>query len=86
MRACIKEASGPDRVEQLRARNESGASGSDTLHKANRMDDGSYDTPSADCCAVLHVGTAMAYGGANKPQQVYDGAVSGTQNVMSSKK
>ena len=26
----------------------------------------------------------MGYGGANKPQQVYDGAVSGTQNVMRS--
>lgn len=58
--------------------------GSLTLHEANLLEAGSYDQPFAGCAGVMHVGTAMGYGGANKPQQVYDGAINGTKNVLSS--
>ena len=66
------------------ALNSAGYSGNVELHTANLLDDGSYDAPFAECSAVLHVGTAMGYGGANNPRQVYDGAVNGTANVLKS--
>ena len=40
--------------------------------------------PFPNCTAVLHVGTAMGYGGANSPQQVYDAEINGTRNVLGS--
>lgn len=84
VRACITDPSKPDKVDHLVAMNAAGHPGSVTLHKANLLEQGSYDVPFAGCSGILHVGTAMAYGGANDPQQVYDGAVSGTENVMQS--
>jgi nucleoside-diphosphate-sugar epimerase len=84
VRACITDPNNPVKTEHLLAMNEAGHPGSLTLHRANLLEAGSYDAPFADCCAVAHVGTAMGYGGANDPQQVYDGAVSGTRNVMDS--
>jgi dihydroflavonol-4-reductase len=82
--ACITDPSNPIKSDHLLAMNDAGHPGSVTLHKANLLEGGSYDAPFADCSAVLHVGTAMGYGGANNPQQVYDGAVGGTENVMKS--
>ena len=83
VRACITDPGNPLKTEHLLAMNE-GHPGSVTLHQANLLEEGSYDAPFAGCCAVMHVGTAMGYGGANKPQQVYDAAVGGTQNVVRS--
>lgn len=84
VRACITDANNPDKTEHLLALNSAGYSGNVELHTANLLDDGSYDAPFAECSAVLHVGTAMGYGGANNPRQVYDGAVNGTANVLRS--
>ncbi len=84
VRACITDPSDPAKADHLRAMNDAGQPGRVTLHQANLLEEGSYDAPFADCCAVLHVGTAMGYGGVNKPQEVYDGAVGGTRNVMGS--
>ena len=84
VRACITDPDNPIKTEHLWALNDAGYPGSLTLHRANLLEEGSYDAPLAGCSAILHVGTAMAYGGAHKPQEVYDGAVSGTQNVMRS--
>ena len=83
VRACLTDLSNPDKTEHLTALNDQ-YEGSVTLHQANLLDEGSYDAPFADCSAVLHVGTAMGYGGANNPRQVYDGAVNGTRNVLGS--
>ena len=83
VRACVTDPSNPIKSDHLLAMND-GHAGRVALHKANLLEEGSYDAPFADCCAVLHVGTAMGYGGANTPQQVYDGAVGGTRNVMAS--
>lgn len=84
VRACVTNPRNPEKVDHLKAMAEGGHAGTLTLHGANLLEEGSYDQPFDGCSAILHVGTAMAYGGANKPQEVYDGAVSGTQNVIRS--
>ncbi len=84
VRACITDPGNPTKTDHLLAMNDAGHPGRVTLHQANLLEEGSYDAPLAGSCALLHVGTAMGYGGANKPQEVYDGAVSGTRNVMGS--
>ena len=84
VRACVTDPGNPVKRDPLLAMNGAGHPGRVTLHKANLLEPGSYDEPFAGCRALLHVGTAMGYGGANKPQQVYDGAVGGTANVMKS--
>lgn len=83
VRACVTDLSNPDKTEFLRALGDE-HSGSVTLHEANLLEKGSYDAPFRDCCAVLHVGTPMGYGGANNPQQVYDGAIGGVHNIVDS--
>lgn len=65
VRACITDTSNPDKTDFLTALNDQHPDNL-TLHQANLNDTGSYDAPFADCSAVLHVGTAMGYGGANK--------------------
>jgi nucleoside-diphosphate-sugar epimerase len=84
VRACITDPDNPDKTEHLLALNNADYSGNVELHTANLLDNGSYDRPFADCSAILHVGTAMGYGGANDPRQVYEGAVNGTSNVLAS--
>ena len=83
VRGCVTDLSNPDKTEFLLALNDEHP-GSVTLHEANLLEEGSYDAPFADCSAVLHVGTPMGYGGANNPQQVYDGAINGVRNIVSS--
>jgi dihydroflavonol-4-reductase len=84
VRACITDPSNPQKTEHLLAMNDAPHEGSITLHRANLLEEGSYDEPVAGCSAVLHVGTAMGYAGANKPQQVYDTAVNGARNLLGS--
>ena len=86
VRACVRDPNNPDKTEHLLALNGGGYPGRVELFTANLLDDGSYDIPFTDCCAVLHAGTPMPYGGANKPRQVYDGAINGTKNVLNSVK
>ena len=84
VRACITDPDNPDKTEHLLALKGAVYTGQVELHTANLLEKGSYDGPFAACSAVLHVGTAMGYGGANNPRQVYDGAVNGTENVLAS--
>ncbi len=83
VRACVTDLSNADKTDFLRALGDEHP-GSVTLHQANLLEDGSYDAPFADCSAVLHVGTPMGYGGANDPQEVYDGAIGGVRNIVDS--
>ena len=82
--ACVTDPDNPDKVDHLKALNEADHPGQLEIFKANLLEEGSYDRPLEGCSAILHVGTAMGYGGANKPRQVYDGAVDGTRNVLGS--
>ena len=83
VRACVTDASNPEKTEFLLALADEHP-GTVSLHEANLLEDGSYDAVFKDCCAVLHVGTPMGYGGANNPQQVYDGAINGVHNIVGS--
>ncbi len=84
VRACVTDASNPGKVDHLLALNAAGHPGHVSIAQGNLLEPGSYDATFAGCAAVLHVGTAMGYGNANQPQEVYDGAVDGTRNVMGS--
>lgn len=84
--ACVTDPDNPDKTNHLKAFNEAGYSGQLKLFKGNLLETNSYDKPFENCTAVLHVGTAMGYGNANNPRQVYDGAIKGTQNVLDSAK
>ena len=84
VRACVTDPDDPRKRDHLVAMSDPDGQGSVELHRANLLEPGSYDAPFAGCSAILHVGTAMAYGGANDPRQVYDGAVEGTRAVLSS--
>jgi len=84
--ACVTDPNNPDKTEHLLALNGGDYPGRLELFTANLLEAGSYDIPFTDCSAVLHAGTPMAYGGANNPRQVYDGAVNGTKNVLNSVK
>ena len=83
VRACVTDTANPHKTEFLLALGDAHP-GAVALHQANLLEAGSYDAPFADCSAVLHVGTPMGYGGANNPQQVYDGALAGVRNVVGS--
>jgi nucleoside-diphosphate-sugar epimerase len=82
--ACLTDVNNPEKAEHLLALNDGDHEGRVELHQANLLEKGSYDQAFAECSAVLHGGQPMGYGGANDPQQVYDGAHAGTQNVLAS--
>jgi nucleoside-diphosphate-sugar epimerase len=86
VRACVTDQSNPDKTAHLLALNSGVYPGHLELVTANLLVEGSYDEAFAGCTAVMHVGTAMGYGNANNPRQVYDGAVIGTTNVLNSVK
>ena len=84
VRACVTDPSIPEKVDHLHAMNEEGLPGTVEVVKGNILEEGSYDAPFADCCAVLHVGTPMLYGGQITPRECYDGMVEGIKNVLGS--
>jgi nucleoside-diphosphate-sugar epimerase len=86
VRACVTDQSNPDKTAHLIALNSGVYPGHVELRTANLLQDGSYDEVLTGCSAVLHVGSAMGYGNANSPRQVYDGAVNGTRNILDSVK
>ncbi|OUX37205.1 MAG: hypothetical protein CBE21_09750 [Proteobacteria bacterium TMED261] len=84
VRACVTDLQNPEKTDHLLAMNDQGLAGSVELFAANLLEAGSYDSIFNGASAVLHVGTPMGYGNANNPQEVYDGAIRGTQNVLDS--
>ncbi|MHA2037720.1 MAG: NAD-dependent epimerase/dehydratase family protein [Promethearchaeota archaeon] len=84
--ACVTQLDNPDKTEHLLALNKGDYPGHVKLFTGNLLQEGSYDTPFADCTAVLHAGTPMGYARANNPRQIYDGAINGTKNVLNSVK
>ncbi len=84
VRACVTDPNVPEKVDHLLAMNEEGLPGVVEVVKGNILEVGSYDDPFAECCAVLHVGTPMMYGGKITPRECYDGMVEGIKNVLGS--
>ena len=83
VRACVRDAGNPDKVEHLAALNTSGLRGSVELVEGDLFERGSYDDAFRDCSAVLHAGATVGY---NKetPQQVYDGCFTEIEHVLDS--
>ncbi|MFP8875004.1 MAG: NAD-dependent epimerase/dehydratase family protein, partial [Myxococcota bacterium] len=81
--ACVTDPDNPQKTDHLIAMNAEHP-GQLEIFRGNLLEDGSYDEPFSGCAAVLHAGTAMAYGGQNNSRQVYEGAVNGTENVLAS--
>ena len=84
VRACVTNPNAPDKVDHLKAMNDEGLPGHVEVVPGNILEAGSYDDPFADCCAILHVGTPMLYGGKITPRECYDGMVDGIKNVLGS--
>ena len=84
VRACVTDADDPARTAHLVAMDDGDHPGSLSIHEGNLLEEASYDLVVAGAVGLFHVGTAMGYGGANSPQQVYDAAVDGTANLMRS--
>ena len=84
VRACVTDTNNSEKTDHLLSLNDRGLAGSVELFSANLLEPGSYDSIFAEATAVLHVGTPMGYGNANNPQEVYDGAIEGTNNVLDS--
>jgi len=76
--ACVRENI-PLKTDPLKALNNGDYPGKMELFTANLLDKGSYDAPFKGCVAVLHIATRWG-----TPPQVYEGAVTGTQNVLES--
>ncbi len=83
--ACVTDVDDPEKTGHLHAL-DAAHPGNVKLFAGDLFVPGSYDESLEGCCAVLHVGTAMAYGGKHGPRSVYDGAVEGTGNVLGSVK
>jgi nucleoside-diphosphate-sugar epimerase len=83
VRGCVTDRSNSDKTDFLLELNDEHP-GNLTLHQANLLKNGSYDTIIADCSSVLHVGTPMPYGGAYTFQEVYDGIIQGINNIVGS--
>ena len=84
VRACVRDLSNPAKVDHLEAMNDDPSlRGSVTLCEADLGKPGSYDEPFRGCCAVVHAGATVGYGG-ESPQQVYDGCFTEVGHVLDS--
>ena len=83
VRACVRDASRPDKVDHLTALNDTNLRGRVELFEGDLFKPGSYDDAFAECSAVLHAGAAVGY---NKetPQEVYDGCFTENEHVLAS--
>ncbi|MCY3883711.1 MAG: NAD-dependent epimerase/dehydratase family protein [Gammaproteobacteria bacterium] len=84
VRACVTDPNAPDKVDHLNAMNKENHPGTVEVVRGNILESGSYDEPFSECCAVLHVGTPMLYGGKITPRECYDGMVEGIKKVLDS--
>lgn len=83
VRACVRDASRPEKVDHLVNMNDAGLRGSVQLASGDLFDPGSYDEAFDGCCAVIHAGAAVGYN-RETPQQVYDGCFTEVAHVLRS--
>lgn len=83
VRACVRDAGKPDKIDHLLAMNGAGLEGHVELFAADLLKPGSYDEAFKGCSAVIHAGAAVGF---NKetPQQVYDGCFTDVRHVVES--
>jgi nucleoside-diphosphate-sugar epimerase len=86
VRACVRDASNPDKVEHLTALNDDPhLRGHVELAEGDLFKPGSYDEGFKDCSAVIHAGATVGYN-SETPQEVYDGCFTEVQHVLDSAK
>lgn len=85
VRACVRNASNPEKVDHLLALNNAGYRGAVELHEADLFDRGSYDSIFSGCAAVIHAGATVGYN-RESPQEVYDGCFTENDHVIDSVK
>lgn len=85
VRACVRDASKPEKVDHLLALNDAGLDGSVELHEADLFKPGSYDEAFTGCAAVIHAGATVGYN-QETPQEVYDGCFTEVSHVVDSVK
>ena len=83
VRACVRDASRPEKVDHLLALNDAGLRGTVELAEGDVFKRGSYDAAFDGCCAVIHAGAAVGYN-RETPQQVYDGCFTEVEHVLES--
>jgi len=83
VRACVRNAVKPEKVDHLLAMKEAGYRGVLELHEADLQVVGSYDNAFKDCSAVIHTGAAVGYN-KESPQEVYDGCFTEVGHVLDS--
>ncbi len=83
VRACVRDASNPEKVAHLTALNDEGLRGSVELVEGDLFEPGSYDAAFAGCGAVIHAGAAVGYN-RETPQEVYDGCFTEVEHVFES--
>ncbi len=83
VRACVRDAGRPDKVDHLLAMNDAGLTGQLELFTADLQKPGSYDEAFSGCSAVIHAGAAVGYN-EETPQQVYDGCFTEVRHVVES--
>lgn len=85
VRACVRDASKPEKVDHLLALNDAGLDGSVELYEADLFKPGSYDEAFRGCAAVIHAGATVGYN-QETPQEVYDGCFTEVRHVVDSVK
>ena len=83
VRACVRDASRPEKVDHLLALNDASLRGHVELAQGDIFQRGSYDAAFDGCCAVIHAGAAVGYN-RETPQQVYDGCFTEVEHVLES--
>jgi|TARA_Y100000310_G_scaffold191156_1_gene191156 dihydroflavonol-4-reductase len=83
VRACVRDAGRPEKVDHLLALNDTDLRGQVELFTGDLFEPGSYDDAFNECSAVIHTGAAVGYN-QETPQQVYDGCFTEVQHVIES--
>lgn len=83
VRACVREASNPAKVDHLLKLNSADLRGSVELHEADLFKPGSYNDAFAGASAVIHSGATVGFN-KESPQEVYDGCFKENAHVIES--
>ena len=83
VRACVRDASNPAKVDHLLKLNNADLRGSVVLHEADLFKPGSYNDAFAGASAVIHSGATVGFN-KESPQEVYDGCFKENAHVIES--
>ena len=85
VRACVRDAANPAKVDHLLKLNSAGFRGRVSLYEADLFKSGSYDQAFDGAAAVIHSGATVGFN-RETPQEVYDGCFKENAHVIESVK